>query len=155
MKLSVVFDFDGVISENKNGWQGVSVIDEKPVLGIKNAIDEIRQYYKVIVLSHRCSTEKGVKVLQEWLDGYEIKYDGLTDKKPEAVAYIDDKAICFNGNAKNLLKEIQSLESWNTENGEFIEYRPQPGDIVEFEIFKDAGVIYKGEIRYEFKMTNH
>lgn len=155
MKLSVVFDFDGVISENRNGWEGVSVINERPVEGIKEAIDEIREHYKVIILSQRCSTVNGLNVLKDWLDGYDIRYDDLTDVKPQAVAYIDDKAICFNGNSKNLLKEIQNFQPWNVEKEEFIEYKPQPGDKVEFEIFKGSGTKYEGEVRYEFKMTNH
>ena len=39
-------------------------------------------------------------------------------------------------------------------SGELIEYVPQPGDMVEFEIFKGAEM-YIGEVMYEFKMTNH
>lgn len=154
MKQTVVFDFDGVISKYENGWQGATIINDEPVDGIIEALNEISKKYRIVVLTSRCSQPGGFEAVRDWLNSYGIPYELITDVKPQALAYIDDRAICFKGNSKALLKEIESLEPWNMKSGELIEYVPQPGDMVEFEIFKGTEM-YIGEVMYEFKMTNH
>ena len=42
-KKTVVFDFDGVIHSYTSGWQGVCLIPDEPVIGIKEAIESIRE----------------------------------------------------------------------------------------------------------------
>lgn len=154
LKQTVVFDFDGVITKYENGWQGVGVINEEPVDGIREALNEISKEYRIVISTPRCSDAEGIKVLENWLAKYGIPYDSITDTKPQALAYVDDRAICFKGNSKTLLKEIEELEPWNTSLEDSEKYIPKPGDLVEFEIFEDAG-LYTGKIMYEFKMTNH
>ena len=154
IKQTVVFDFDGVISTYENGWQGANVINDKPVEGIKKAMFEIKNEYKIVILSSRCSTDKGKEVLVDWLNRYGIPYDEVTNIKPQALAYIDDRAICFKGSSKSLLKEIKRLEPWNNRYDEDVKYIPQPGDKVEFILF-DENESFVGEVLYEYKITNH
>lgn len=154
MKQTVVFDFDGVISTYENGWQGAHVINDKPVDGIRKVMLQIKNEYKVVILSSRCSTEKGKEVLIEWLDEHLIPYDEVTDKKPQALAYIDDRAICFRGDTTSLYKQIKKLEPWNNRFDEIVKYIPQPGDTVEFKMFSDKDS-YVGEVLYEYQITNH
>ena len=49
----------------------------------------------------------------EWLKKYGIVVDDVCKEKPPAICYIDDRAICFDGNAKTLLEKIQSFKPWN------------------------------------------
>lgn len=153
-KQTVVFDFDGVISTYENGWEGAHVINDKPVEGIKKAMLQIRKEYKIVILSSRCSTENGRKVLIDWLNKYEIPYDSVTNVKPQALAYIDDRAICFRGDATSLYKEIKRLEPWNNKFNDTVKYIPQPNDIVQFVLF-DENDLHEGEVLYEYKIINH
>lgn len=115
---TVVFDFDGVIHSYKSGWQGADVIPDPVVPGIKESIDEIRNAgYKVVVVSTRCATESGMAAIFAYLEKNSIKVDDVSAEKPPAVVYIDDRAICFDGNAKTLLGKIEGFQPWYKEGG--------------------------------------
>ena len=113
MKKTVVFDFDGVIHSYTSGWKGTSVIPDPPVPGIKEAISDIRcAGYEVVVVSTRCATIEGHGAVRAWLIDNEIEVDAVKTEKPPAVVYIDDRAICFDGNPDNLLNKIIGFEPW-------------------------------------------
>lgn len=111
-KQNVVFDFDGVIHSYTSGWQGVDVIADPPVHGIALAISLIRDYYNVVVVSTRCSEEKGRKAIEDYLSKHGIVVDGIVTEKPPAVCYIDDRAICFDGKADTLLRKVLTFRPW-------------------------------------------
>lgn len=113
MKQTVVFDFDGVIHSYISGWQGSSVIPDPPVPGIAEAIQEIRKHYIVAVVSTRCATPEGIEAVNDWLSKYRIEVDAVLKEKPPAIVYIDDRAICFDGNPSTLLSKIRMFEVWN------------------------------------------
>lgn len=114
---TVVFDFDGVIHSYFSGWKGYTVITDPPVPGIKEAIAAIRRNgYEVVVVSSRCAYAEGRKAISDYLDKYEIKVDKIVKEKPPAIVYIDDRAICFDGNASALLKKIEEFTPWNKSN---------------------------------------
>ena len=113
MKKTVVFDFDGVIHSYTSGWKGESVITDPPVPRIKEAISDIRLAgYEVVVVSTRCATKEGHGAVRGWLIDNEIEVDAVKTEKPPAVVYIDDRAICFDGNPDNLLNKIIGFEPW-------------------------------------------
>lgn len=113
MKKTVVFDFDGVIHSYTSGWKGEGVIPDPPVLGIKEAINEIRAAgYEVVVVSTRCASVQGHGAVRAWLLDNGIQVDAVKMEKPPAIAYIDDRAICFDGNSEGLLNKISSFEPW-------------------------------------------
>lgn len=114
MKKTVVFDFDGVIHSYTSGWQGADVIPDPPVPGIKEAIDEIRDAgYEVVVVSTRCATTEGHGAIRAWLIDHGIDVDDVKMEKPPAIVYIDDRAICFDGDAGTLIAKIQAFKPWN------------------------------------------
>lgn len=114
MKATVVFDFDGVIHSYTSGWYGPSVILDPPVPGIKEAIAEIRAAgYEVVVVSTRCAVIDGLYAIKDYLDKYGIEVDNIQMEKPPATVYIDDRAICFDGNTTTLLSKIQNFKPWN------------------------------------------
>ena len=110
-KKNIVFDFDGVIHRYSEGWKDGSIYDI-PTVGIKETIAELREEYKVVVVSTRCATKKGKKEIKEWLDKYEIEVDDIMDTKPPASMYIDDRGINFNGNCKTLMRDIKNFKPW-------------------------------------------
>lgn len=115
MAMTVVFDFDGVIHSYTSGWQGEDAIPDPPVPGIREALKEIHDAgYEVVVVSTRCATIKGHRAIEAWLydNGLREYIDKVCKEKPPAVAYIDDRAICFDGHPETLLKKIQNFQPW-------------------------------------------
>ena len=114
MKQTVVFDFDGVIHSYKSGWQGPTIIPDEPVEGIKEAIAEIRKAgYEVVVVSTRCESIEGQNAIMQYLMKHGIEFDNIRKEKPPAIVYIDDRAICFDGNSGSLLERIRNFQPWN------------------------------------------
>lgn len=115
MKKIVVFDFDGVIHSYTSGWCGVANIVDPPVVGIIDALRDIHDAgYEVVVVSTRCASDVGLKAIFDWLQKYGAdKYvDDVCMEKPPAIVYIDDRAICFDGDASTLLSKIESFKPW-------------------------------------------
>lgn len=115
MAKTVVFDFDGVIHSYKSGWQGEDTVPDPPVPGIREALKEIHDAgYEVVVVSTRCATIKGHGAIEAWLydNGLREYIDKVCKEKPPAIAYIDDRAICFDGHPETLLKKIQNFQPW-------------------------------------------
>ena len=115
MAKTVVFDFDGVIHSYTSGWQGEGNIPDPPVQGIREALKEIHDAgYEVVVVSERCATIGGYGAIEAWLydNGLREYIDKVYREKPPAIAYIDDRAICFDGHPETLLKKIQNFQPW-------------------------------------------
>lgn len=116
-KPTVVFDLDGVIHSYRSGYKGPGVIPDPVVPGIAEAIDELRSGgYRVIVVSTRCSDPVGKAAVESYLAENGIAVDGVMAEKPPAKCYVDDRAICFNGNARTLAGKVRSFKSWLEED---------------------------------------
>lgn len=112
-KPTVVFDFDGVIHSYKSGWKGAGVIPDPVVPGIAEAIDHLRKHgYMVVVVSTRCASDEGMEAVKRYLNENRIVVDGVLAEKPPAVCYVDDRAICFRGNAGKLVDQVKRFKSW-------------------------------------------
>lgn len=74
--------------------------DSKAIDGAKEAIDKLRKYGKVIIVTYQKNTENRIRTLK-WLDRYDIKFDGicfLHDKSFVNTDYfIDDNDWNFIG----------------------------------------------------------
>lgn len=117
-KNTIVFDFDGVIHSYISGWKGYDVIPDPPVNGIKEVINELRKDYKVVVVSARAKTPIGRLAIKEYLREHNIVVDDISDTKPPAFIYIDDRAICFKGNSNELLEQIRNFKPWQDKIGD-------------------------------------
>ena len=115
MGKTVIFDFDGVIHSYTSGWKGIDVIPDEPVYGIRKAIDFLRNEYgyKVVVVSTRCAEARGIKAIREWLEKYDISVDGVQATKPPAMVSVDDRCICFDGDAPQLVEKIREFENYS------------------------------------------
>lgn len=98
---NICIDFDGVIhimkgyDEHYDGWKN-GKIEGELAPGAKEAIEKLQKTYNVIVFTTRTDLES----ISRWLVingicGRGIQDIIITNKKPKAVAYIDDKAIRF------------------------------------------------------------
>lgn len=112
MKKTVVIDFDGCIHSYTSGWKGLTEIPDPPVPGIKEGIKSLRERYRVVVVSSRTSNLMGRTAVEEYLNKHGIVVDDICCEKPPAIAYIDDRAICFDGDASTLLSKVNNFKSW-------------------------------------------
>ena len=107
------FDFDGVIHSYMSGWNGYSNADDKPVDGIKETLDILKEKYEIIIYSSRCKYKEGIKCIENYMKKHNLFYDKISDKKPIAWLTIDDRAICFKGDSEKLIDEIEEFKVWN------------------------------------------
>ena len=115
MMKTIVFDFDGVIHSYKSGWQGYECIPDEPVEGIGKVLKELKEKgYEIVIVSVRCIDFFGKTAINSWLELHGLReyIDDITDTKPPALMYIDDRAICFDGNCKSLVDQIENFKPW-------------------------------------------
>lgn len=114
MKKTVVFDFDGVIHSYVSGWDNATTIMDVPTPGIREVIDELKQKgYEIIINSTRCKEHGGIEAIALYCKLNEIYYNFISDVKPAAVAYVDDRAIFFDGDPDSLVEKIENMNPWS------------------------------------------
>lgn len=110
----VCLDFDDTINDYP-GWQneGYALINGKPLPGVKEGIKALRDSgWLVLVHSVRCSYTGGMVAVVNYLNQYNIRVDGVCSNKPPADVYLDDKAVRFNGDWEQAVKEIKTVKHW-------------------------------------------
>lgn len=105
-KLNVCIDFDGVLNTYK-GWKGEKHL-YTPIEGVHEFLEELHEKYNVIILSTRNPNDISI-----WLYRYALLdfIDEITEKKPKAIAYIDDRAINFDGDFNKVLRILDSFKT--------------------------------------------
>ena len=106
----IAVDFDGVIHGYSKGWQK-GIIYDAPVPGCKEALEKLRSAgYKIWIFSAR-QEEAGIK---EYMEKNNLPYDRIhMGRKPmQAILFIDDKAITFEGNWEKTVQDVQSFVPW-------------------------------------------
>lgn len=116
----IAIDFDGVLHRYSRGWNGGIIYDE-PVKGTREALEWLKdQGYIIYIYTGRTNSEfrhqgedDQAKAIERWLNKYNIPYDKVwLDGKPAAHIYLDDRAIRFNGDWKEILGSIENSEPW-------------------------------------------
>ncbi|MDR1220419.1 MAG: hypothetical protein LBK73_12530, partial [Treponema sp.] len=118
----VAVDFDGVINSYISGWKGPTETDE-PVLSAAESLKTLYERgYKVVIFSTRANTREGIDAIREYLRKHTENNEladaiEVTDQKPIADMYIDDRAIPFNGDWEETLKRIEEFKPWTERRG--------------------------------------
>lgn len=105
MKQTIAIDFDGVIHNYNLGWLDGSIYDGLKK-GAKEAIDLLSKEYEIIVFTSRPNTIE----VDEWLKKHGIKVKEVTNTKPIARVYIDDRGLRFE-NWEQVLKDLPKLQN--------------------------------------------
>jgi ribonucleotide monophosphatase NagD (HAD superfamily) len=108
---TVAVDFDGVIHSYTSGWKGEAPTDQ-PTPGAREFLRDLdRAGAKVVIFSTRASTPYGLTSMTEWLKENRMHQyvHHITDGKPMAVAYVDDRAVEFRGNWGSAMKDVLEL----------------------------------------------
>jgi ribonucleotide monophosphatase NagD (HAD superfamily) len=93
MKATLAIDFDGTIMDPTNVDPGFRM--GNPMAEAQEVINYLyKQNYKIIIHTNRGNSPKHV---EDWLKFYHIPFDEVTNIKPNADYFIDDKALKFEG----------------------------------------------------------
>lgn len=109
---TLAFDFDGVVHQYDH-WTGASNIPNPPVDGIGQLFEKLTsEGYEIIIHSSRAADEKGLQAMKRWLYKYGLYrlVSNITPCKPAAIAYIDDRAVRFDGDCEKCLKDIHDMD---------------------------------------------
>jgi len=98
-KPTLSIDFDGVIHKYSKGWQDGEIYDEP----IERSFETLQRLYldgfKIVISTARTELEP---VKAWWNKWYRIKFPNsemfpveITNTKPVAIAYVDDRAVRF------------------------------------------------------------
>lgn len=102
-KINISIDFDGVIHKCSKGYYDGTIYDE-PVDGAYEALETLSKSYVVIINTCKSKPDRGLvsgktgtQLVWEWLEKHGMSkfVSKVTSEKPRAVAYIDDKGLCF------------------------------------------------------------
>jgi hypothetical protein len=94
---TVCLDFDGVIHSYTSGWNGGAPPRDRPSDGALDFVNSLLSGgFRVVYLTVRAETEHGKDGVQKWLVRYGFPLAEITDKKPPAIAYVDDRAVAYN-----------------------------------------------------------
>ena len=119
-KKTVAIDFDGVINSYTSGWKGAGETD-KPVKGAGDGIKSlIDAGFTVIIFSTRANSKLGKQTIRQYLSELDIP-EGIeiTDRKPIADAYLDDRAVTFNGDWGSALENLKNFKPWMQKSREW------------------------------------
>ena len=109
----VAVDFDGVIHQFTTPWIRPSEIPDPPTEGCAVALAMlIMAYDEVVIYSCRAETSAGRQAIEDYMHEHSLPYTSITDKKPVAEVYIDDRAVRFEGNWPSVLHQLPA-KPWN------------------------------------------
>lgn len=105
---TVCVDLDGVLNAY-DGFRGGHYY-HPPLPGACDFLRRLREMgFRVVVLTVRWQPD-----VEEWLlqHGLREYVDEVTDRKPPAHVYVDDRAICFRGDYDAALEEIARFKAY-------------------------------------------
>lgn len=112
-RYTIAVDFDGVLHSYTSPWVAPHVIPDPPVPGAMDWLSNIQLHFDVVIFTTRGRTWRGRRAVRRWLlreCGHSFK---VTDRKPAALVYIDDRAWRFHGAGFPSRGEIHLARPWN------------------------------------------
>lgn len=123
MRYTVAVDFDGVLHSYVSPWVNAHTIPDPPCKGAISWLCYISGRMEVIIFTTRGKTWRGRRAVRRWLWEHGYSEPGaecwgdlqirVTDKKPPALVYIDDRAYRFLGENWPTVDEVHRLRPWN------------------------------------------
>lgn len=107
---TLAIDFDHTIHDNNNPVEGRRM--GPPMPGAKEAIESfVAQGYRIVIHT-LWGTDDRKQAIEDWLNFYQIPFDEVTNIKPKADAYIDDKAVRYTtwDETRAVLNEVLGKE---------------------------------------------
>ena len=104
-KKTIAIDLDGVLDEYTGKYDENKIPDIRN--GAKDFIIKLSKDYKLILFTTRESSKA-----KDWLIENDINqyFSSITNIKPPAYIYLDDRALKFNGNYDDTLNAIKNYK---------------------------------------------
>jgi len=105
--LTVCIDLDGVLNLF-DGWRGADFF-HPPRPGAAEFLKRLNERNLRVVIF----TVRWPEHVEQWLEKHDLRryVDSVTDKKPPAHVYLDDRAICFQGDFDQALRQIATFKA--------------------------------------------
>jgi hypothetical protein len=101
----VCVDFNGVL-DTYTGWRGADHFDP-PWPGAREFLDALcRRGYRIVIFTARHQDDVWAWMRRYRLDGF---VDEVTNRKPPAHVFVDDRAVCFRGDYHATLADIDAF----------------------------------------------
>ena len=119
-RKTVAIDFDGVIHHHVSKWTVPHEINDGPVVGALDFIEQVLLEFDVIIFSARANDPVAEAAIGVWLyeqwsaagkDPAALGLIGITARKPHAFVYIDDCGWRFEGDFPSM-EELRAIEPW-------------------------------------------
>lgn len=116
-RKAVAADFDGVIHSYQSPWVRADAIPDPPVDGAIEWLDSLLDEFDVFVLSTRAASPIGSAAIRNYLFAQGLKRAAevtITDRKPPALVYVDDRSWRFKGPGSfPTVEQIYAAYPWN------------------------------------------
>lgn len=118
MRELIAVDFDGVIHSHVSGWQGPTVIPDAPTPGAFQWLEGISEHYDITIHTRRASDQGGITAVYRWLVERGLPRSvlaqlAITDRKPDARVFVDDRAYRFDGSNWPSAQTLALAEPWH------------------------------------------
>lgn len=100
-------DLNGVLDAYA-GWQGADHFDP-PRAGARAFLAALRgRGFRIVIFTTRYAPD-----VRAWLDANALGdlVDDVTDRKPAAHVFVDDRAVCFRGDFNATLRDIDTFSA--------------------------------------------
>lgn len=105
--MKIAIDLDGTIHDPFNRLPGYKM--GQPIQGAAQAIKQLRDAgHEVIIFPTWADNQQRRQAIVNWLTYFQVPFDDITSVKPDAGAYVDNRAIRFI-NWEQTLKEIEDI----------------------------------------------
>lgn len=106
-KKTIAIDLDGVLNTYNGKYDKSNIPDIKE--GAKEFIKNLSEYYELVLFTNR-----NPMLATKWLikNNLDVYFKEVTNIKPIAVIYIDDRAINFNGDYNKVLYDIKNFKTY-------------------------------------------
>jgi hypothetical protein len=94
LQKAIAIDFDGCIHDREHPIEGRRM--GAPMHEAKESLFLLKlKGFKIVVFCVWADCPANIETIAKWMDFYDCQYSEITNIKPDAVAYIDNKAIKF------------------------------------------------------------
>jgi len=110
---TIGLDFDGTI-HTYDRWTGVEPTGEPTPYAVEFVRALVAAGVEVVISTCRAAEPGGQQAVEVWLDKHEFPTVTVTSEKPQAVAYIDDRAVPYRGTWIDCLQAAAALVGTHT-----------------------------------------
>jgi hypothetical protein len=101
--LILAIDFDETLHDRQHPKPGMKM--GRPMLGAVEAMQALKAAGNMLIVHTFWPTDRQQHV-RDWLDYYKIPWDDVTNVKPNAAVFLDDRAVRFTGDWATALDDI-------------------------------------------------